>query len=758
MIIKQKTERYSRNILGILMLTVILSIFAVIMDMDTENVYALETFTSKDGMYTYIKINDKKIQLQSYEGTDRDLVIPSKVDGYTVARLRCNSFIEFDSITLPDSMEEIPSQTLMGCEAKKIVLGKNTTEIKNEAFWNCSNLTEIVLPDTLKLIDGKAFMNCSSLTAIRIPKSVSSVGEIGGSPFPGCGSLQSIDVDESNKNFASVDGVLFAKDENTKLCKLITYPGGKTDRSYSVPDGISEIFVEAFDDAKVVNVDLPRSLKTINVGAFEDCVSLESVNGGNDLERIEMMAFFGCISLTEFTIPESVVFIGNRAFYKDDKYTPIYPADLIETKDGDYVISSSIRIKGNKNYKSAEECFELINKERSAKGLPELVMDRSLTESAMQRAAECAIYFEHDRPDGSRYSTVDSNANGEIISAGYSTARGTVEGWMDSWSHRNVILSSDVVSTGIGSFTCNGTTYWSELFSYKGATEVYVHKANQTNAICSIGFDTSIKAVDPFIYPAEELTLRQGDDYKLTVRNENKGWKNHYCTFENDGIKWSSSDESVAAVDENGMVSAKSAGRAVITAYIDRANISTKTVTCSSNAKPPAGEDNDNNETVSISKMQAKLSQSTFTYNGTKRRPKVIISGMTEDVDYKCSGSRTSIGTGTVTVTGIGKYNGTKKLFFKVVPQTPKSRSIKPGKKSFKTVFSKVSGNTRYQIAYKQSGGKWKKKTVSYKTSGITVKKLKSRKTYYVKIRAFKTVDDKNYYGAYTKVKKVKIR
>lgn len=79
-------------------------------------------------------------------------------------------------------------------------------------------------------------------------------------------------VDKKNKNFASVDGVLFSKDKKNLIC----YPCGKEGSEYHVPEGVESIKEEAFLNVEhLERIYLPKSLKVIEKGAFKACVKLK---------------------------------------------------------------------------------------------------------------------------------------------------------------------------------------------------------------------------------------------------------------------------------------------------------------------------------------------------------------------------------------------------------------------------------------------------------------------------------------------------
>lgn len=157
------------------------------------------------------------------------------------------------------------------------------------------------------------------------------------------------------------------------------------------------------------------------------------------------------------------------------------------------------------------------------------------------------------------------------------------------------------------------------------------------------------------------------------------------------------------------------------------------------------------------------LSKKEYVYTGKYIKPAVTFKGLKKDVDYKVTYSNNkNIGIAKITVTGIGKYDGTMSATFKIVPKKVTfSKLTSPKKKVLKATWKKVSG-TGYEILV--SNSKNFKKSTKYtiksaKKLNITInKKLKSGKKYYVKVRAYKVVKGKKYYGSYSKVlyKKVK--
>ncbi|MDD6483565.1 MAG: leucine-rich repeat domain-containing protein [Clostridiales bacterium] len=155
----------------------------------------------------------------------------------------------------------------------------------------------ITIPSTLggypvNGIGKEAFYECSSLTSITIPDGVTSIGE---AAFRNCYSLTSITVSKNNMNYSSINGNLFDKNKTT----LIQYAIGKQDKQYTIPNSVTSIGNSAFYGCSLTNVTIPDSVTSIGNGAFIDCHSLTSVTIPDSVTSIGNWAFSWCSSLTD---------------------------------------------------------------------------------------------------------------------------------------------------------------------------------------------------------------------------------------------------------------------------------------------------------------------------------------------------------------------------------------------------------------------------------------------------------------------------
>lgn len=173
----------------------------------------------------------------------------------------------------------------------------------------------------------------------------------------------------------------------------------------------------------------------------------------------------------------------------------------------------------------------------------------------------------------------------------------------------------------------------------------------------------------------------------------------------------------------------------------------------------------------SISSAKASLKSTTLAYTGKALQPAIssitynsiaLLKGTSGDytVSYK---NNTNTGKASLVITGRGNFTGTKTLYFKIVPKKATvSKLTSPKKKYLKVTWKKDTKATGYQVVIaknsKFTSGKKTYTVTSYKTVSKTISKLTSKKYYYVKVRAYKTISGVKCYGAYSSVKKIKVK
>ena len=143
--------------------------------------------------------------------------------------------------------------------------------IKTHAFANCTSLTSITIPDSVTSIDWGAFRRCRSLKSITIPDGVTSIGS---GVFVDCSSLKTIKVGAGNVNYTEVNGVMF----NTEKTVLHTYPAGKAETNYRIPDSVTRIGEMAFMYCdSLTSITIPDGVTRIGRCAIGNCTGLTAV-------------------------------------------------------------------------------------------------------------------------------------------------------------------------------------------------------------------------------------------------------------------------------------------------------------------------------------------------------------------------------------------------------------------------------------------------------------------------------------------------
>lgn len=195
---------------------------------------------------------------------------------------------ELITVNIGKSVTKIPAYFLYPSDSKskisKIIFEENSMcrSIGDSAFSCCSNLVDIKLPDSIVNIGDSSF-ELTGIKNILIPCNVADIGQ---DAFLSTWNLENITVDESNKYYSSVDGVLFDKAKNI----LFKYPR-KDNYSYVVPSSVKTIERYAFNATSIVDIKLPEGLENIKYGAFSGCSKLKYINIPNSIKTIGVDAF-----------------------------------------------------------------------------------------------------------------------------------------------------------------------------------------------------------------------------------------------------------------------------------------------------------------------------------------------------------------------------------------------------------------------------------------------------------------------------------
>ena len=314
-------------------------------------------------LWEYSLDDDKNATITAYNGYSSSLVIPTKIDGYTVTKIGDRAFANntrLVMVVIPDSVTVIGNYAFNGCTSlSKVNLSKTIETLNYGAFQNCTSLVEIEIPKSLKnahfntnLYDdiisapfmgsgleqikfetginnvvGSLFIGCNKLKKVEIPEAVTSIGNYA---FSMCESLSEILISDSVTTIGS---------NAFSLCTALV--------KVNMPDSITVIERDAFKGCtSLSDVYLSKNLQTLNYGAFKDCTSLVEIEipksleyanfdtnlynniisapfMGSSLKKIKFengiksiadCLFYGCNELVEVEIPDTISSIGYRSF------------------------------------------------------------------------------------------------------------------------------------------------------------------------------------------------------------------------------------------------------------------------------------------------------------------------------------------------------------------------------------------------------------------------------------------------------------
>lgn len=272
------------------------------------------------------------------------------------------------TLHLPNNSVRIGNNSLADCDRLSVIsIPNSVNKIGTEAFKNDISLMRIPMPDALTTIEDLAFMGCNGLSELTIPSEVSVIGD---GIVKDCQNIERISVESDNSNFASVDGVLFNKNQE----RLIIFPVNHSSNEYTVPEGVKTVAPYAFvNSKKLKSVSLPSSMSIIGQDAFIGCVNLQTLKVQaitppvcqNDCfesvskTRCELQVPMGCRSSywvapvwSEFSKIVETTFDGIDQIYYNDVHIEITNGKISITGCANDLITRIYQINGTLLYQS----------------------------------------------------------------------------------------------------------------------------------------------------------------------------------------------------------------------------------------------------------------------------------------------------------------------------------------------------------------------------------------------------------------------
>lgn len=290
----------------------------------------------------------------------QSLSLPTTVKTIGVGAFSLCSSVE--NVTLPSSLLKISASAFSGCESlASITIPQNVTELGNRAFADCTSLENVEylaknisaqsggvfngsgapsgmsasIGNSVTALPEGLFAYCKNLKNITIGSSITSIGDdtfcltglvnfhvtkainsISATAFRGCDDLMSFSVDLANSSFSTGSlGELMNKNGT----KIIKYPSGRLDTSYTTAAGVTSIAGSAFRESQnLTSITLSSAVTSCETYAFASCKKLVSVELGSGLRALATGLFMECKNLSSIDI-SLITTIGSYAFSECEK-------------------------------------------------------------------------------------------------------------------------------------------------------------------------------------------------------------------------------------------------------------------------------------------------------------------------------------------------------------------------------------------------------------------------------------------------------
>lgn len=260
----------------------------------TESDIKLETTPVENFEYEII---DGEMSIEGYTGNDTEIVIPDVIDGINVTQIGLFAFqnTNLTSVIIPDTVTKISQSAFDNCKSlSKVYIPDSVIEIGHAAFIHSSQLKEITIADRVHRIESSAFLDCTSLEKVCVRASAPDTNEyelteLGESAFGDCTNLREITIPS---------GITEIHSSALNGCVNL--------ESITLPNSLQEIGKEAFDDTKWYK-NQPEGLLYLNhisVGVKGNISESNIMDGTSSI-----LGLGNFESLSDVYIPESVEYI-----------------------------------------------------------------------------------------------------------------------------------------------------------------------------------------------------------------------------------------------------------------------------------------------------------------------------------------------------------------------------------------------------------------------------------------------------------------
>lgn len=464
------------------------------------------------------------------------VVLPNDLTGIgSKAFYNCSNLV---NINAPSSLKHIGSSAFEGCSKLKkppipAGAGSSGVSIGAYAFKSCLALTALVIPDPVIAIGIGIFEGCIGLRSVEMPSSIQEIPE---TAFFGCKSLENIELPDS---LGIIDNGAFSG------CSSIA--------EIEIPDSVAEIGEQAFSGCVALSeVQIPENVECVGVSAFSNCSMLESVDIPEDIQYLGVGAFSGCSVLDNVILPDSIKVIPDGLFTNCSSLSNIeYSDDIAAIGNSAFLGCSSLAAVYWPNTLTEINDYAFYN----CTSLGYVSLNDGLKEIGNCAFANCEAVSCVDIP-----ASVDSIGDLAFMNCTSLSA-----------------LNMQETDISIGDYAFSGCTALSDVTLPDGAVV-----GEDIFSDCSSALKVNCYSTSAALKPINDSGITTNTIYRVESVNLNKtqaavdGGKTLQLSASilpqnatNKKLYWISSDESIATVDENGLVTGVSSGEVTVKAVAD---------------------------------------------------------------------------------------------------------------------------------------------------------------------------------------------
>ncbi len=525
--------------------------------------------------------------------------------------------LALQEIVIPDSVTSIGTNAFYGCvNLSKVTLSKNLKSLGYHAFYDCNALTAVEIPKSLERAEttmegsGGVFVNCTSLKSVsfesgrtKIPRYLfaycrgleeivipDTVQTIESSAFRGCVNLTKIDLQDGLTQIGNSVFLDCSALKDVVIPESCTTIGNSAFEncinlaSAVLPSKLDRISEGLFRNSGVNKIDLPDTVSVIEVNAFRECAALTEIKMPANLQIIENYAFQGCTALAAVTFPENLQSIGRNAFSNCNALTAVTIPDSVRSL-GDYLfaecellrdvtLGTGITIIPSYAFNLCPSLTKIVipyyvttvkaNAFTNCTSLTEVTIPRAVTTIA----ANAFSYFDRLTIYGVSGTYAETYANTQGATFVNQEKKATevrlnkTELKLANGRKTKLVLSvtpsdfTDEVSWKSSDEKVVQVADTGEITAWSLGMATIKVTVGDVSASCKVTVTQPVTSISLNI---TSLVLEAGDTQKLTATVSPS-------SAENKEITWSTSNEEIVTVDEQGLVTGHRKGSATVTA------------------------------------------------------------------------------------------------------------------------------------------------------------------------------------------------